>query len=229
MPSGIVRHGARRRGGETHTQHPPSFDRHRRQDARHVATLAAARCTAEGPLLQLAASAPSSPPLTVVAFDVTRHMDDRRYSLEALRRDGGKWSAALRHAGPGPVAMAHPPLLGVDGRRAGAGGAVCSAWDCCGGRACHLAAPQNTLVAFFRHSDPSSECVLHKSKPTHRQDHLRPNLALRDRCRACIYRATFVFEMPGCIQHICLHVHLNWALSHICFFLFVMCAIIPYL
>lgn len=54
---------------------------------------------------------------TMVAMDISRHVDDRRFAIQVLRRDAAKWSAAfrlLRESWTGPIAVAHAPLLGVD-------------------------------------------------------------------------------------------------------------------
>jgi len=71
-------------------------------------------CTTEGPLLGLAGEAPAPTPLDIAAVDISRHVDDRRFAVETLRRDGSKWGAAMRQLGKATVAVAHPPLLGVD-------------------------------------------------------------------------------------------------------------------
>eukprot|EP00435_Cladocopium_sp_Y103_P007993 s2000_g2.t1 len=76
------------------------------------------RCSTEGPLLTLSEERPPEMALyNMVAMDISRHVDDRRFAIEVLRRDATKWSAAFRLIGEswtGPVAVAHAPLLGVD-------------------------------------------------------------------------------------------------------------------
>eukprot|EP00434_Breviolum_minutum_P031309 symbB.v1.2.027688.t2/scaffold2859.1/size88004/2 len=76
------------------------------------------RCLTDGPLLTLAEERPPETSVyDVVAMDISRHVDDRRFAIEFLRRDAAKWAFALRwltESGPRSVVTTHAPLLGVD-------------------------------------------------------------------------------------------------------------------
>mmetsp|Transcript_147559 Transcript_147559/g.471943 ORF Transcript_147559/g.471943 Transcript_147559/m.471943 type:complete len:690 (+) Transcript_147559:85-2154(+) len=80
-------------------------------------------CSVQGPMLRFTGQPASHALLDVVAFDLCRNVDDRRFGLETLQRDGDKWSTALRHLVRGAtegagifsaVVISHPPLLGID-------------------------------------------------------------------------------------------------------------------
>jgi len=66
------------------------------------------RCATDGPLLSLVGEADDT--WCVAALDMTRG----EITVNALQRDGAKWTVALRRLGKDPVAVSHPPLLGVD-------------------------------------------------------------------------------------------------------------------
>ncbi|CAK9032505.1 unnamed protein product, partial [Durusdinium trenchii] len=76
-------------------------------------------CSTEGPLLTLLEERPEAAAYDVVSMDISRHVDDRRFAIDVLRRDAGKWTAAFRQlceeAEPvKPIGVAHAPLIGVD-------------------------------------------------------------------------------------------------------------------
>eukprot|EP00439_Symbiodinium_sp_Y106_P083358 s2195_g23.t1 len=70
-------------------------------------------CMTEGPLLHLAEDRPPETLLDIAAMDIQRHIDDRRFAIESLRRDSAKWSSCFRHLAKDIVAVSHPPLIGM--------------------------------------------------------------------------------------------------------------------
>lgn len=87
------------------------------------------RCSAEGPLLNWDGDAQSCTVLDVAGVDLSRHMDDQRFSVETLQRDAVKLATAMRRLGRDHIAVTHPPLLGVDKHLAFAMQLLCASRD----------------------------------------------------------------------------------------------------
>lgn len=87
------------------------------------------KCSAEGPLLNWDGDAQSCTVLDVACVDLSRHMDDQRFSVETLQRDAVKLATAMRRLGRVHIAVTHPPLLGVDKHLAFAMQLLCASRD----------------------------------------------------------------------------------------------------
>mmetsp|Transcript_49404 Transcript_49404/g.105153 ORF Transcript_49404/g.105153 Transcript_49404/m.105153 type:complete len:913 (-) Transcript_49404:104-2842(-) len=75
------------------------------------------RCCIRGPLLQVGNEAPPPAIVNILAFDLVRFVDDRRYSLATLQHDIRKWAAVYAgtdSVSSSDVVIPHPPLLGVE-------------------------------------------------------------------------------------------------------------------
>ncbi|CAE8609494.1 unnamed protein product [Polarella glacialis] len=74
-------------------------------------------CATDGPMLSWSCQSELGGAIDVAAIDVSRFVDDRRFSVEALRQDAAKWAASfrqLRQLGHATVTVTHPHMLGMD-------------------------------------------------------------------------------------------------------------------